>query len=118
MKAIPAFPKEQGIVQKPQAREHAKYRARSLANGSGVASGSGQWLRPVAQASGSGQWLRPVAQIALLLSGIMVLKKLMSAKGSGGGGGHESSGWSSGGSSGGWDRRAYDELAYSAYKPE
>lgn len=47
----------------------------------------------------------------------MVLKKLIAAKGSGGGGG-ESHGWSSGGSSGGWDRRAYDELAYSAYKPE
>ncbi|XP_075986752.1 DUF1676 domain-containing protein Osi12 [Anticarsia gemmatalis] len=60
-----------------------------------------------------------VSKIALLLSGIMLLKKLMSAKGSGGGGGgHDSHGWSSGGSSGGWDRRAYDELAYSAYKNE
>ncbi|KAJ8709506.1 hypothetical protein PYW08_009510 [Mythimna loreyi] len=60
-----------------------------------------------------------VSKIALLLSGIMLLKKLMSAKsGGGGGGGHESHGWSSGGSSGGWDRRAYDELPYSAYKRE
>ncbi|XP_026734558.1 uncharacterized protein LOC113498655 [Trichoplusia ni] len=59
-----------------------------------------------------------VSKIALLLSGIMLLKKLMS-KGGGGGGGHESSGWSSsGGSSGGWDRRAYDDLAYSGYKRE
>ncbi|PZC78355.1 uncharacterized protein LOC110375922 [Helicoverpa armigera] len=60
-----------------------------------------------------------VSKIALLLSGIMLLKKLMSAKsGGGGGGGHDSHGWSSGGSSGGWDRRAYDELPYSAYKRE
>ncbi|KAL4708474.1 hypothetical protein ACJJTC_014082 [Scirpophaga incertulas] len=57
-----------------------------------------------------------VSKIALLLSGIIALKKLMSQKG---GGGHESHGWSSGGSSGGWDRRAYNEvsdLAYSSYK--
>ncbi|CAG9794899.1 unnamed protein product [Diatraea saccharalis] len=61
-----------------------------------------------------------VSKIALLLAGIMALKKLMSQKG-GGGGGHESHGWSSGGSSGGWDRRAYNDasnLAYSAYKKD
>ncbi|KAJ2940098.1 hypothetical protein O0L34_g6466 [Tuta absoluta] len=63
------------------------------------------------------------AKIALLLAGIMVLKKLMSQKG-GGGGGHESHGWSSGGGggSGGWDRRSYyndvSDIAYSAYKPQ
>ncbi|XP_049880853.1 uncharacterized protein LOC126377200 [Pectinophora gossypiella] len=63
------------------------------------------------------------AKIALLLAGIMVLKKIMSQKG-GGGGGHESHGWSSGGSSGGWDRRSYEgyndvsDLAYSAYKKQ
>ncbi|XP_026754403.1 uncharacterized protein LOC113514513 [Galleria mellonella] len=58
-----------------------------------------------------------IAKIALLLSGIMALKKLMSQKN----GGHESHGWSSGGGGGGWDRRAYNEgsdLAYSAYKQE
>ncbi|CAH0401540.1 unnamed protein product [Chilo suppressalis] len=63
-----------------------------------------------------------VSKIALLLSGIIALKKLMSQKGGGGGGGHESHGWSSGGgSSGGWDRRAYNDvsdLAYSAYKKD
>ncbi|CAK1541124.1 unnamed protein product [Leptosia nina] len=62
-----------------------------------------------------------VSKIALLLAGILALKKLIAAKNSGGsGGGHDShsSGWSSGGS-GGWDRRSYDdasELVYSAYK--
>lgn len=60
-------------------------------------------------------------QIALLLAGIIALKKIMSQKNSGGGG-HESHGWSSGGgSSGGWDRRSYNdvsELAYSAYKKQ
>ncbi|XP_026322980.1 uncharacterized protein LOC113232454 [Hyposmocoma kahamanoa] len=58
------------------------------------------------------------AKIALLLAGIIALKKIMSQKNSGGG--HESHGWSSGGGgSGGWDRRSYNdvsELAYSAYK--
>lgn len=58
-------------------------------------------------------------QIALLLSGIIALKKIMAQKS---GGGHDS-GWSSGGSSGGggWDRRSYNdvsELAYSAYKKD
>ncbi|CAG4970443.1 uncharacterized protein LOC123702792 [Colias croceus] len=61
-----------------------------------------------------------VSKIALLLAGILALKKLIAAKNSGGGG-HDShsSGWSSGGSSGGWDRRSYDDaadLVYSAYK--
>lgn len=58
-----------------------------------------------------------VFQIALLLSGIIALKKIIQAKNSGGGG-HESHGWSSGGS-GGWDRRSYNDvsdLAYAAYK--
>lgn len=60
-----------------------------------------------------------VSKVALLLSGIIALKKLIQAKNSGGGGGHESHGWSSGGSSGGWDRRSYNDvsdLAYAAYK--
>ncbi|XP_059050592.1 uncharacterized protein LOC131845539 [Achroia grisella] len=60
-----------------------------------------------------------VSKIALLLSGIIALKKLMAQKS---GGGHESHGWSSGGGGGGgWDRRAYKDgsnLAYSAYKQE
>ncbi|XP_063834801.1 uncharacterized protein LOC135083969 isoform X1 [Ostrinia nubilalis] len=61
-----------------------------------------------------------VSKIALLLAGIMALKKLMSAKG--GSSGHESHGWSSGsGGGGGWDRRTYNDvsdLAYSAYKKD
>ncbi|XP_044727543.1 uncharacterized protein LOC123291199 [Chrysoperla carnea] len=61
------------------------------------------------------------AKIALLLAGIIGLKKLLSQKG---GGGHEShsSGWSSGGGgSGGWDRRSFEDeesaqnLAYRGY---
>lgn len=69
-----------------------------------------------------------VSKIALLLSGIMVLKKLLAQKQSGGG---SSSGWSSGGSSGGWsngggssgggwDKRSLEpaqDLAYQAYLP-
>ncbi|XP_073963190.1 DUF1676 domain-containing protein Osi12 [Choristoneura fumiferana] len=60
-----------------------------------------------------------VSKIALLLAGIIALKKIMAQKS---GGGHDS-GWSSGGSSGGggWDRRSYNdvsELAYSAYKKD
>lgn len=68
-----------------------------------------------------------VSKIALLLAGIIGLKKLISSKNSGG-----SSGWSSGGGSGGWqsgggggsnggwgEKRAYNEnaqkLAYNAY---
>lgn len=58
------------------------------------------------------------AKIALLLAGIIGLKKLLSQKG-----GHEShsSGWQSGGGGGGWDRRSIEErdraqsLAYNAY---
>ncbi|XP_063541916.1 uncharacterized protein LOC134750627 [Cydia strobilella] len=60
-----------------------------------------------------------VSKIALLLSGIIALKKIIAQKNSGGGG-HDS-GWSSGGTSGGWDRRSYNdvsELAYSAYKKD
>ncbi|XP_055587921.1 uncharacterized protein LOC129740306 [Uranotaenia lowii] len=61
-----------------------------------------------------------VSKIALLLAGIIGLKKLVSSKQGGGGGG----GWSSGGSGhgGGWDRRSADvaaaaaqNLAYNAY---
>ncbi|XP_050357725.1 uncharacterized protein LOC126778277 isoform X1 [Nymphalis io] len=62
-----------------------------------------------------------VSKIALLLAGIIALKKIIAQKNSGGGGGHESHGWSSGGgSSGGWDRRSYDasDLAYSGYKKD
>ncbi|XP_017779137.1 PREDICTED: uncharacterized protein LOC108564540 [Nicrophorus vespilloides] len=65
------------------------------------------------------------AKIALLLSGIIALKKLLASKhsGGGGGGGHSGGhgGWSSGGSGGGWDKRSFDEsqqLAYKAYIPQ
>ncbi|XP_068625721.1 uncharacterized protein [Battus philenor] len=62
-----------------------------------------------------------VSKIALLLAGIIALKKIIAQKNSGGG--HESHGWSSGGGggSGGWDRRSYNDvsdLAYSAYKTD
>lgn len=63
------------------------------------------------------------AKIALLISGIIALKKLFASKsGGGGGGGH--GGWQSGGggggwqsSGGGWDKRSLDaqKLAYKAY---
>lgn len=68
------------------------------------------------------------AKIALLLSGIIAIKKLFSQKG-GGGGGH-GGGWSSGGgggggwqsSGGGWDKRSIEEnaqqIAYNAYSPK
>lgn len=71
-----------------------------------------------------------VSKIALLLAGIIGIKKLLSSKS---GGGASSAGWSSGGSggggwqssghggggSGGWDRRSMDaaqKMAYSAYE--
>lgn len=62
------------------------------------------------------------AKIALLISGIIALKKLFASKGGSGGGGH--GGWQSGGggggwqsSGGGWDKRSLDaqKLAYKAY---
>ncbi|XP_055677156.1 uncharacterized protein LOC129786282 [Lutzomyia longipalpis] len=67
-----------------------------------------------------------ISKIALLLAGIIALKKLLSQKNSGGGGG---GGWSSGGSGGGWssggggghgggwDRRSLEaqDLAYRGY---
>ncbi|XP_067619148.1 uncharacterized protein Osi12 [Eurosta solidaginis] len=63
-----------------------------------------------------------ISKIALLLAGMMGLKKLMSGRGGGGGG---NSGWASGGGGGGWssgggyDRRSLDEeaheLAYRGY---
>lgn len=65
-----------------------------------------------------------VSKIALLLAGIIGLKKLLSSKqGSGGGGwssgGGSGSGWQSSGGhgSGGWDRRSNEaqNLAYNAY---
>lgn len=69
-----------------------------------------------------------VSKIALLLAGIIGIKKLLSSKqsgqsagwssgGSGGGGGWQSTGHSSGGGSGGWDRRSNDaqSLAYKGY---
>lgn len=76
-----------------------------------------------------------VSKIALLLAGIIGIKKLLSSKSSGGGGG-SAAGWSSGGGAsggwqssghggggggggGGWDRRSMDaaqKLAYSAYE--
>ncbi|KAF5286532.1 hypothetical protein FQR65_LT12536 [Abscondita terminalis] len=62
------------------------------------------------------------AKIALLLSGIIAIKKLIAAKhgddgGYGGGGGHHHYV----GSGGGWDKRSMDEsqkLAYSAFAPK
>ncbi|XP_060529011.1 uncharacterized protein LOC132703645 [Cylas formicarius] len=69
------------------------------------------------------------AKIALLISGIIALKKLFAAKQHGGGGGghvsyHSSGGggggWQpSGGGGGGWDKRSYNDiqsLPYKAYK--
>lgn len=74
-----------------------------------------------------------VSKIALLLAGIIGIKKLLSSKQSGGGGGgwssgsgggwqssggHGGGGGASGGSSGGWDRRSSNEaqnLAFNAY---
>lgn len=62
-----------------------------------------------------------ISKIALLLAGIMGIKKLLSSKQSGGGGSTSSGGWQSsgsggggwqsgggGGSGGGWDRRSND----------
>lgn len=61
------------------------------------------------------------AKIALLISGIIALKKLLAKKehGGGGGGGHGHGGWQSSG--GGWDKRSFDEaqkLAYKGYAPQ
>lgn len=62
-----------------------------------------------------------IAKIALLLSGILAVKKLIASK-NGGGGGHGGGGhggWQSSG--GGWDKRSYDDaqkLAYKAYAPQ
>lgn len=69
------------------------------------------------------------AKIALLLSGIIALKKLFSQKGGGGGGGGHSGGWQSGGGGGGWqssgggggwDKRSLNaqNLVYKAYLPK
>ncbi|CAH1375171.1 hypothetical protein MTP99_016607 [Tenebrio molitor] len=71
------------------------------------------------------------AKIALLISGIIAIKKLFAAKhggghGGGGGGGHGwqsgGGGWQSGGGGGGgWDKRSFDDaqkLAYKAYAPK
>ncbi|XP_023020857.1 uncharacterized protein [Leptinotarsa decemlineata] len=78
------------------------------------------------------------AKIALLLSGIIAIKKLFASKQGGGGGGHSSGGWQSGGSigggygggghgggwqsgGGGWDKRSLEEaqnLAYNAHSPK
>lgn len=68
------------------------------------------------------------AKIALLISGIIALKKLLSSKNSGGGhggGGWQSGGggggWQSSGGGGGWDKRSFNDaqiaqkLAYKAY---
>ncbi|XP_055698530.1 uncharacterized protein LOC129798992 [Phlebotomus papatasi] len=66
-----------------------------------------------------------ISKIALLLAGIIALKKLLSQKQGGGGGGGWSSGggsggWSSGGGGGhggGWDRRSLEaqDIAYRGY---
>ncbi|CAG9817463.1 unnamed protein product [Phaedon cochleariae] len=72
------------------------------------------------------------AKIALLLSGIIAIKKLLGSKQGGGGGGHGGGGWQSSGghgggsggwqsSGGGWDKRSIEEaqnLAYNAYAPK
>lgn len=76
-----------------------------------------------------------ISKIALLISGIIAVKKLLAAKNSGhsasvshvyagghgdGGHGHDA-GWSSGGhGGGGWDKRSADgqDLAFSAYAPK
>lgn len=64
------------------------------------------------------------SKIALLLSGIIAIKKLVAAKHGHGGGGH---GHGHGGahhiyaSGGGWDKRSFDEsqkLAFNAYAPK
>lgn len=62
------------------------------------------------------------SKIALLLAGIIAIKKLVASKGGGGGGGWQGGGgggWQGGGGGGGWDRRALDsqKLAYNAYMP-
>lgn len=61
-----------------------------------------------------------IAKIALLISGILAIKKLLASKNGGGGhGGGHGGGWQSSG--GGWDKRSYDEaqkLAYKAYVPQ
>lgn len=65
-----------------------------------------------------------VSKIALLLAGIIGIKKLLSSKSGGGGSGGGwssggSGGWSSGGGhgGGGWDRRSNEaqNIAYNAY---
>lgn len=68
------------------------------------------------------------AKIALLLSGIIAIKKLFAAKQGGGGGAHGSAGWQSSGhgggwqsGGGGWDKRSIEDvqhLAYNAYSPK
>ncbi|XP_018577808.1 uncharacterized protein LOC108916092 [Anoplophora glabripennis] len=69
------------------------------------------------------------AKIALLLSGIIAIKKLFAAKqGGGGGGSSHGSGWQSSGhgggwqsGGGGWDKRSIENpqhLAYKAYSPK
>lgn len=71
-----------------------------------------------------------ISKIALLLAGIIGIKKLLSSKQSGGSsgwssgggssGGWQSSGGSGGGHGGGWDRRSIEaqSLAYSSYVPK
>ena len=59
-----------------------------------------------------------ISKVALLIAGIIALKKLISSKSGGGGGGHSSPGGGWQGSGGGWDKRAFTEaqkLAYKAY---
>lgn len=69
------------------------------------------------------------AKIALLIAGIIAIKKLFGSKNGGGGGGGGHGGWSAGGgggggwqsSGGGWDKRSFEEsqkLAYKAYIPK
>lgn len=73
-----------------------------------------------------------ISKIALLLAGIIGIKKLLSSKQGGssggghssgwtsasGGGGSSSGGWNGGGGGGGWDRRSSDDthpLVYRGY---
>lgn len=70
------------------------------------------------------------AKIALMIAGIIAIKKLFAAKKNGGGGGSHggwqpsgggaSGPWQSGGGGGGWDKRSIESqtLAYNSYVPK
>lgn len=77
------------------------------------------------------------AKIALVISAIIGLKKLLAKKGGGtkvqdvwavpshggghggyGGGGGGGGGWAPSGGGGGWDKKSFNSLPYSAHEPE